>query len=722
MTETSCLATFTPRWAGLSKIGSCGVPVPLTELKIVDEAGNALPQGDEGELLVRGPQVMQGYHNNESATRDTITEDGWLRTGDVAHVDDQGYVFLVDRMKELIKVKGLQVSPTELEGVLRKLDGVADVAVVGVPDERSGEVPRAFVVRANNSQISETDVKSFLESKVAVRMLPARHAASKTRIAPAVTVFLRGLASAPEDKLPLLIDSDNVIHSPLSDVVIPDKNVAEYVWRNADRWKDKPALVTGLKPGDAIGLVMPNCPEFALTLLGAAGAGLIVTPANPAYTAEELSRQFRDAGAKAVVTVPPLLDTVREALERSGGAQLIVSCASEADEAQLGSDVLSLRALLSREYTRRTPRLPREVPRAFVVRANNSQISETDVKSFVESKVASFKRLAGGVRFVKEIPKSAAEELSRQLRDAGAKAVVTVPPLLDKVREALERSGGAQLIVSCASEADEAQLGPGVLSLRALLSREYTRHTPRLPRPDPDQLAVLPYSSGTTGLPKGVRITHRNMVANLCQMHHPEILPLDIGIQDVALGLLPFFHIYGLNGVLTVNLSLGRHTVTMPRFDPALFVASFSRFKPTVLSAVPPILNFLALTDKVTPEDLHRLRSVISGAAPVTRPVIEAFLGKTNAEGVDFRQGYGMTETSCMALFTPPNCDLSKISAAGVPVPLTELKIISETDVMHYMESRVAPFKRLAGGVRFVKEIPKNAAGKIERKIIRHWD
>jgi non-ribosomal peptide synthetase component E (peptide arylation enzyme) len=98
-----------PSWTGLDKIGSCGVPLPQTEAKVVDGEGRALPTGSEGELWVKGPQVMQGYHRNEAATKETLTPDGWLRTGDVARIDDEGFVFVVDRLKELIKVKGLQV-------------------------------------------------------------------------------------------------------------------------------------------------------------------------------------------------------------------------------------------------------------------------------------------------------------------------------------------------------------------------------------------------------------------------------------------------------------------------------------------------------------------------------------------------------------------------------------------------------------------------------------
>jgi long-subunit acyl-CoA synthetase (AMP-forming) len=110
MTETSGACMFSPNGSVMRKIGSCGVPMSHVELKIADEEGDALPTGHVGEMLVRGPQNMMGYHKNDEATNETLTDDGWLRTGDVGYYDEEGFVYIVDRMKELIKVKGLQVS------------------------------------------------------------------------------------------------------------------------------------------------------------------------------------------------------------------------------------------------------------------------------------------------------------------------------------------------------------------------------------------------------------------------------------------------------------------------------------------------------------------------------------------------------------------------------------------------------------------------------------
>ena len=121
-----------------------------------------------GELWFRGPNVMAGYLNNDEATRETIDEDGWLHTGDLAQVDAQGCVYIVDRLKELIKYKGYQVPPAELEAVLLSHDAIADAAVIGVVDTESGEeVPKAFVVRQPDASLTEAQAMEFVAGQIA---------------------------------------------------------------------------------------------------------------------------------------------------------------------------------------------------------------------------------------------------------------------------------------------------------------------------------------------------------------------------------------------------------------------------------------------------------------------------------------------------------------------------------------------------------------------------
>ncbi|MYJ35194.1 MAG: 4-coumarate--CoA ligase family protein [Acidimicrobiaceae bacterium] len=147
MTELSPVSHCTPE--GQFRPGTSGVTISNTEIRIVDpESGDDLDVGGRGELLVRGPQVMKGYLNNAEATAETLDADGWLHTGDVAIVDEENHVSIVDRIKELIKYKGFQVPPAELEAVLITHPAVADAAVIGIPDEEAGELPKAFITLA----------------------------------------------------------------------------------------------------------------------------------------------------------------------------------------------------------------------------------------------------------------------------------------------------------------------------------------------------------------------------------------------------------------------------------------------------------------------------------------------------------------------------------------------------------------------------------------------
>lgn len=147
MTETSPVTHSSPAPPLDIKFGSVGVPAPNTECKIIDlETGAPLGPGEKGEVCVRGPQVMVGYLNNPEATAITIDADGWLHTGDIGYADADGHFFIVDRAKELIKYKGLQVAPAELEAVLLTHPSVADAAVIPYPDDEAGEVPKGIIV------------------------------------------------------------------------------------------------------------------------------------------------------------------------------------------------------------------------------------------------------------------------------------------------------------------------------------------------------------------------------------------------------------------------------------------------------------------------------------------------------------------------------------------------------------------------------------------------
>jgi acyl-CoA synthetase (AMP-forming)/AMP-acid ligase II len=166
LTEASPVTHANSDEPGRCKPGTVGQLVPNTECRIIDtESGRELGPDEDGELWIRGPQVMRGYLGNPEATTATVDADGWLHTGDIGHADADGYFTIVDRLKELIKYKGFQVPPAELEAVLCSHPAVADAAVIPIPDAEGGEVPKAFVVL--RGQVSAADLIAYVAERVA---------------------------------------------------------------------------------------------------------------------------------------------------------------------------------------------------------------------------------------------------------------------------------------------------------------------------------------------------------------------------------------------------------------------------------------------------------------------------------------------------------------------------------------------------------------------------
>ena len=252
-----------------------------------------------------------------------------------------------------------------------------------------------------------------------------------------------------------------------------------------------------------------------------------------------------------------------------------------------------------------------------------------------------------------------AEEAAFQLETAGARFLVTSPPLAEKALAAAEAAGVEE--VFSIGEA------PGTTPFAELLAPHGTA-APNVEIDPRTHLVALPFSSGTTGLPKGVMLTHRNLVANLCQYEPVRT----IGEDDRVIAVLPFFHIYGQTLVLNDALRRGARIVTLPRFDLAQFLAAIEEHRITALYAAPPIVLALAKHPLVDDYDLSSLRFVTSGAAPLAADLQAAAQGRI---GCRVQQGYGLTEASPVTHHAHQD-DENVHGTIGTLLPNTEARLV----------------------------------------------
>ncbi|XP_035438058.2 uncharacterized protein LOC118267912 [Spodoptera frugiperda] len=372
---------------------------------------------------------------------------------------------------------------------------------------------------------------------------------------------------------------DRVIKSPFKDVHIPNCTLYEYIWQNLDKWPERTVsvcAVTGrgytyeqafklsnrfaanlrtkfkIQDGDAVAVMLPNIPDYPLVSLGILEAGGVITSINPIYTAHEVQRQLKLSAAKMVVTLPEIVPTIKEALKL---AQL-------------------------------------DIP-IVVVRTNDSPVPEG---------TALFNDLSEDIHANKSI--------------------------LKKVRRTA------------------------------------------------NDVCFLPYSSGTTGLPKGVELTHRNIIANCEQINEPIIAmhkETTATHQDVVMGALPFFHIYAATVLMFHKMSVGAKLVALAKFQPEAFLSSIEKQKTNVLMVAPPLILLMASHPAATAKTLEPIETICNGAAPLAGSDVERLLRRMQRD-VDFRQGYGLTETSPTLTVTPKG--LNRYEATGPPVANTEMRIV----------------------------------------------
>ncbi|MER5709943.1 4-coumarate--CoA ligase family protein [Streptomyces sp. NPDC002122] len=265
-------------------------------------------------------------------------------------------------------------------------------------------------------------------------------------------------------------------------------------------------------------------------------------------------------------------------------------------------------------------------------------------------------------------PLATPEEFAKQLRDASARWIVTVSPLLPAARAAAELAGGIEEIFVC----DQAPAGDGVRSLQAFLAA--TGPVPDHPIDPDEDIAALPYSSGTTGVPKGVMLTHTSIATNLAQLS--PLVPMGPG--DRILAVLPFFHIYGLTALMNAPLRQGATVVVLPRFDLDTFLGAIQKHRINGLYVAPPIVLALAKHPAVADYDLSSLEYIVSSAAPLDAALAEACSARLGLPPV--RQAYGMTELSPGTHVTPLDVENPPPGTVGKLLPSTELRILSLDD------------------------------------------
>ena len=343
------------------------------------------------------------------------------------------------------------------------------------------------------------------------------------------------------------------------------------------------------------------------------------------------------------------------------------------DFPKFGSKVALVRGETGREYTFNEID---ELTSKFSSSLRRHGFQRGDVLAIVspnlpEYATVLFGSLAAGGSVCTCNPTYSIDELSYQFESSGSKVVATVPEILPTVRQAAEKANIDKIIVIDPSDTSSRKLSNGLLSYQAMVNDGGSIFSPV--KTAPGDVAILPYSSGTTGLPKGVMLTNQNVASDITMMQHEQFF--DLRQEGTCLvGVLPFFHIYGMVVILYSSLHSGCKTVTTSKFEPELFLSCIEKYQINVGHLVPPLILFLAKHPLIDSYNLSSLEQIMSGAAPLGGELVTATKERIGCRTV--RQGYGLTETSPVSHIMPDFFSVSKPDSIGHPVRSQLAKIV----------------------------------------------